>query len=117
AGISPARVRVIPYSAPSVAQPADSRENDDKLRVLFAGALSQAKGLGYLLEAASKMSGKMELTLIGRRMSSAIPDPKILDRHRWLPSLPHHQLLDEMGRHDVLALPSLHEGFGLVVLE
>jgi starch synthase len=117
AGISSARVRVIPYSAPSVAQPIDSRRNDDKLRVLFAGALSQAKGLGYLLEAASKMSGKMELTLIGRRMSPAIPDPKILDRHRWLPSLPHHQLLDEMGRHDVLALPSLHEGFGLVVLE
>jgi alpha-maltose-1-phosphate synthase len=117
AGISPAHLRVIPYSAPPVARLTDSRRNDSKLRVLFAGALSQAKGLGYLLEAASKMSGQIELTLIGRRMSPAIPDPKILDRHRWLPSLRHQQLLDEMSRHDVLALPSLHEGFGLVVLE
>lgn len=117
AGISPTRVRVIPYSAPPVGQRTDSRENNDKLRVLFAGALSQAKGLGYLLEAASKMSREVELTLIGRRMSPAIPDPKVLDQHRWIPSLPHQQLLDEMSRQDVLALPSLHEGFGLVVLE
>ena len=117
AGTSPRCVRVIPYSAPPVAQRIESRRNDHKLRVLFAGALSQAKGLGYLLDAVSEMSQEVELTLIGRRMSPAIPDPKILDQHRWLSSLPHQQLLDEMSRHDVLALPSLHEGFGLVVLE
>ena len=88
-----------------------------KLRVLFVGALSQAKGLGYLLEAVARVGSEIEFTLIGRRISPAIPAPSVLDKHRWIPSLPHHELLHEMSRHDVLVLPSLHEGFGLVMTE
>jgi glycosyltransferase involved in cell wall biosynthesis len=37
--------------------------------------------------------------------------------HRWIPSLPHHEVLREMQRHDVLVFPSLFEGFGLVIVE
>jgi glycosyltransferase involved in cell wall biosynthesis len=46
-----------------------------------------------------------------------IPEQRVLDRHRWIPSLAHDDLLAEMSRHDVLVFPSLHEGFGLVILE
>jgi len=81
------------------------------------GALTQAKGLGYLLDAAELLGERIELTLIGNRVSAEIPRQAILERHHWIPSFSHPDLLQEMTRHDVLVLPSLNEGFGLVLAE
>jgi alpha-maltose-1-phosphate synthase len=110
-------VQVIAYGAPLVSDGAKTDDRSGRLRVLFVGALSQAKGLGYLLEAAAHLGHRIELTLIGQRVSAVIPERAVLDRYRWIPSLPHEELLQEMSRHDVLVLPSLHEGFGLVIPE
>lgn len=110
-------VHVIPYGAPEVNESQSSRRPNDKLRVLFVGALTQAKGLSYLLDAVARMQPHVDLTLIGQRVSESVPAQDILARHRWIPSLPHADLLAEMAAHDVLVLPSLHEGFGLVILE
>jgi starch synthase len=110
-----APVHVLPYGTESVSS--DNGTRSKKLRVLFVGALSQAKGLGYLLEAVARLGNAIELTLIGRRVSTAIPAPALIEKYRWLPSLAHDELLSEMARHDVLVLPSLHEGFGLVLSE
>ena len=86
--------------------------------MLFAGSLGQRKGLSYLLDAVARMKGHAELTLLGAK---TVPDCPALNaavrEHRWIPSLPHDELLAEMERQDVLALPSLFEGFGLVILE
>lgn len=112
-----APVRVIPYGADSLGQPLLAKNPGAKLRVLFVGSLTQAKGLGYLFEAVSRLSSAVDFTLIGRRVSEAMPTPAMLAPHRWIPSLPHDELLTEMSRHDVLVLPSLHEGFGLVMSE
>jgi alpha-maltose-1-phosphate synthase len=111
-----AELKVIPYGAPQVVSKTDSNRGN-RLRVLFVGALSQAKGLGYLLDAVVRVGSHVELTLIGHRVAADVPAPQLLDRHRWIQSLPHDQLLEEMSRHDVLVFPSLHEGFGLVILE
>jgi len=111
-----APVQVVPYGTPSVSYTfGESRSG--KLAVLFVGALSQAKGLKYLLEAAAKLERQIDLTLIGKRVSPRIPVPAVLDKHRWIPSLAYDEVLHEMARHDVLVLPSLHEGFGLVIGE
>lgn len=112
-----APVAVIPYGAPTIRASEHRHEPTQKLHVLFVGALSQAKGLGYLLEAVSRLERGIELTLIGRRVSPIVPSRDVLSRHRWIPSLPHSELLTEMSRHDVLVFPSLHEGFGLVISE
>lgn len=112
-----APVCVVPYGTHSLGKEPRPKEAARALRVLFVGALTQAKGLGYLLEAVTRLEGEIEFTLIGRRVSDAIPAPAVLDKYRWIPSLPHDQLLEEMARHDVLVLPSLHEGFGLVMTE
>ena len=111
-----ASVQVVPYGLPTVSRTHDE-SSSDKLRVLFVGALSQAKGLKYLLEAAAKLERQINLTLVGKRVSSLIPTQAMLDKHRWIPSLAYDELLREMSRHDVLVLPSLHEGFGLVLGE
>jgi len=112
-----APVQVIPYGAEIAHHPDLRRSANRKLRILFVGALSQAKGLGYLLEAVDGLKDEIELTLIGRRISPRVPAPALLSRYRWIPSLAHRELLAEMSRHDVLVLPSLHEGFGLVLTE
>jgi glycosyltransferase involved in cell wall biosynthesis len=111
-----ASVQVVPYGLPTVSRAADENRSG-KLRVLFVGALSQAKGLKYLLDAAAKLERQINLTLVGKRVSSLIPTQAVLDKHRWIPSLAYDELLREMSCHDVLVLPSLHEGFGLVLGE
>jgi alpha-maltose-1-phosphate synthase len=112
-----APIVVIPYGTHPATGRLPSSSAGGKLRVLFVGALSQAKGLGYLLAAVAQLEREIEFTLIGRRVSPTIPSPSVLDKYRWIPSLPHDELLQEMSRHDVLVLPSLHEGFGMVMTE
>ena len=112
-----ASVRIILYGAPPAVNRTIANDRSERLRVLFVGALSQAKGLGYLLEAAAHLEREIELALIGKRVSPVIPSQTVLDRYKWIPSLPHDELLAEISRHDVLVLPSLHEGFGLVIAE
>ncbi len=112
-----APIRVIPYGTDSLGIEPARKVSTEKLRVLFVGSLTQAKGLGYLLEAVAPLGDAIDLTLVGRRVSEAMPTPAMLAPHRWIPSLPHDELLAEMSRQDVLVLPSLHEGFGLVMSE
>lgn len=111
-------IRVIPYGAPPVQRPEMPLAGSGKLRVLFAGALGQRKGLSYLLEAMRILGSAAELTLIGRKTSEICRPLNVAVReHRWIPTLSHSEVLAEMGRHDVLVFPSLFEGFGLVLLE
>jgi len=111
-----APVHVLPYGT----APGNFRArppSEKKLRVIYVGALTQAKGLGYLLEAVARLGDEVSLTLVGRRVSATVPSPAALERHRWISSLAHPDLLELMRQQDVLVLPSLHEGFGLVLLE
>ncbi len=110
-------VHVIPYGAPEVGN-AEPGPGAGKLRVLFAGSLGQRKGLSHLLEAVERLKGHVELTLLGAKtVAGCAPLDAATGRHRWIPSLPHHEVLAEMSRQDVLVFPSLFEGFGLVMLE
>jgi alpha-maltose-1-phosphate synthase len=114
------KVLVNPYGAPPVApeQHLATRRGHKALRVLFAGALGQRKGLSYLLAAIDRLGSSVELTLLGRKASEACaPLEAATNKHRWIPSIPHQEVLEEMERHDVLVFPSLFEGMALVVLE
>ena len=50
-------------------------------------------------------------------VENCAPLNRAVQTYRWIPSLPHEQVLAEIAQHDVLVLPSLFEGFGLVILE
>lgn len=111
-------VAVVPYGAPPPLPELPARRAGGKLRVLFAGSLGQRKGLSYLLAAMSALKGEAELTLLGRKTAEdCAPLNEAVARHRWIPTLPHAELLAEMATHDVLVFPSLFEGFGLVITE
>jgi glycosyltransferase involved in cell wall biosynthesis len=115
----PESVFVVPYGAPPVApyeRPLTSARKP--LRVMYAGALTQRKGLSYFLAACDTVRNAIEVTILGRRAANkCTPLDEALRKYRYIESLPHRQLLAEMAQQDVLVFPSLFEGFGLVILE
>jgi len=113
-----APIRVVPFgSPPCLTEPPQPRA-DGILRVLYVGSLGQRKGLSYALDAVAALGSQVSLTLIGRPTSpQCAPLNAALTRHHWIPTLPHGQILEQMRLHDVLVLPSLFEGFALVISE
>lgn len=111
-------IHIIPYGAPAVPGETAPPPPSEKLRVFFAGSLGQRKGLSYLLRAVEILGNRVELTLLGSKVSEdCAPLNEALKRHRWISTLPHAEVLREMARYDVFVFPSLFEGFGLVLLE
>jgi alpha-maltose-1-phosphate synthase len=118
AGSLDASVSVAPYGAPATcAAKIWPSPPDDTLKVIFVGMLSQRKGMSYLLKAADLLGSKIRLTLVGKRVEKCRALDTALRVHRWIPSLNHSDLLQEIGRHDVMVFPSLFEGLSLVLLE
>jgi alpha-maltose-1-phosphate synthase len=110
-------VSVVPYGAPDAYDGPRSWSTTGPLRVLYVGSLSQRKGLSHLFAAMELVHPAASLTVIGARVAACPPLDEALTRVRYIPSLPHGGILDEMRRHDVLVFPSLFEGFGLVITE
>ena len=112
-------ITVVPYGFPPVYEKREYNfDKGRKLKLLFVGSLSQLKGLANVLDAAEALKDQVELTIIGRKSTEACePLNEGLKKHRYINSLPHHEVLREMRNHDVFLFPSLFEGFGLVVTE
>jgi glycosyltransferase involved in cell wall biosynthesis len=113
-------IEVIPYGFPAVGQVREypSRALGQPLKLLFVGGLSQRKGIADLFAVADALQPHVQLTVVGRKSSEeCLALNAALARHRWIPSLPHAEVLALMREHDVLVFPSLFEGFGLVITE
>ncbi|GAA4753470.1 hypothetical protein GCM10025783_27960 [Amnibacterium soli] len=111
------RVVQIPYGCP---EPAASIRPSARgpLRALYVGSLTQRKGLSYIFEAAEALGARVDLTLVGGGApSGADVLHRALARHRHIPAVAHHEMAAFMRTFDVLLLPSIVEGFGLVILE
>jgi alpha-maltose-1-phosphate synthase len=117
-GIPPSRLALVPYGVDSdVYRPIPKR--DQIFRVLYVGALSLRKGLPYLLEAAATLKWRdAELALRG----SDTPESQVfLDRYRGpipltrVPPQSRAQLKELYSSASVVVLPSIEDGFGLVI--
>lgn len=110
----------VTYGSPTLplARARAERAKGSPLKLLFVGGLSQRKGLSYLFAAAERLGNAVELTVVGRRPKAICPSlDRALAKHRYVESLPHSGILEEMERADVFVFPSVFEGFGLVLLE
>ena len=120
AGISPNKVRVIPYGVdPAIfTPPAQSKRRDERFEVVYAGQLTQRKGISYLLRGYRKFQKRdSRLTLIGELVSGMEPFLPFADDFRHVPHLTRPALAAMYAKSSVLVFPSLFEGMGLVVLE
>lgn len=112
-----ARLVQITYGCPDPA--ADIRPSTGgPLRVLYVGSLTQRKGLSYVFDAMSTVGPAASLTVVGggAPAPSAVLD-EALAAHRHIRVVPHQFMASVMREHDVLVLPSIVEGFGLVINE
>jgi len=114
-----APISVIPYAFPPVNKERTYNNNhNEPLKLLFVGGLSQRKGIANVFEAVKQLKRHVKLTVVGQK---AVEDcaalNKALSEHKWIPSLPHAEILKLMRQNDILLFPSLFEGFGLVITE
>jgi len=120
-GVSAEKIRILPYGVGKEFVEAGERRDGaskcGKIRFLYLGQLTQRKGLRFLLEAWKGIpAGEAELILMGggqrwgwkKQAGAGVTFMGQSSRSR---------VLEEMERSDVLILPSLFEGFGLVILE
>ena len=113
------RCLVAEFGSPVVsAEPRERAEQTGPLRVLFAGSMTQRKGLADLF-AAMKLLPRSDLELVV--MGSLLLPLEFYRRHcphfRYEPTRSHEGVLALMRTCDVLVLPSIVEGRALVQQE
>jgi glycosyltransferase involved in cell wall biosynthesis len=120
-GIPQERIWVVPYGAyPEIFYPPKTKPRD-KFRIVFAGHVTLRKGVATLLSALEKLhKTEWRVDFYGGVAKEAKPD---LDRYSGATRLFFHgpvnqtELAERMRESSVLVLPSLEEGFGLVIVQ
>jgi glycosyltransferase involved in cell wall biosynthesis len=114
-------IELTPYGAPAplVDRPGVRRQGEP-LHVLYAGHLVQWKGVAYLMAALRRLDFPWRLTLAGSRPASVPAELTNFladERCTWIGHVPHRTLLETMMRAHAFVLPSIVEGFGMVIYE
>jgi teichuronic acid biosynthesis glycosyltransferase TuaC len=133
-GIERERVTVIPngvdVSRFTPTPPSEARArlglHEGASRILYVGAIAESKGLAYLLRALPRVRGAapgpVELVLVGEgeyeRAARALADQLgIGEAVTFAGQRPNEEIPLWINACDVLVLPSLSEGLGVVLLE
>lgn len=119
-GIPADKVHVIPYGVRLEAFARKAEPAVESFDVLFAGSISLRKGVPYLLQAFQQLRHPAKrLRLVGAVDASIKPVLHRLPQNdvAFLGPLPRPDLAGWMSRSHVLVLPSIEDGFGLVMAE
>jgi glycosyltransferase involved in cell wall biosynthesis len=119
-GVPESKLRRVHFGfAPERFRPMPDEKTDSTFRVMFAGAISLQKGVQYLLEAWRRLDlPDAELVLVGGTFPDSkafLPEYEGLYRH--VPFVPQDELAAIYNTASVFVLPSLQDGFGMVVYE
>jgi starch synthase len=118
-GVPAEKVYVCPYGV-DLSMFAPQPKLDDKFRVIFVGTQSIQKGMGYLLDGLRPLvqNRAVEIWMVGQTGSDA---HEILRRNATLFThkgvQPRSQLAALYSQASVLVLPSVQDGFGLVMAQ
>ena len=119
-GVQPEKLHVIPYGVRLDRFAPDKPPAAGSFHVLFAGQISLRKGIPYLLEAFARLRHPhKQLTLAGtvqpelRSLFTSLPQADV----EFTGNLSQPELAARMSRSHVLVLPSIEEGFGLVMAQ
>jgi starch synthase len=117
-GVPAEKLHIIPYGVRLETFSKVADPSEDRFEVLFAGHVSLRKGVPYLLRAFAELKHpRKRLRLAG----SVAPEIKTLlgrmpqEHVEFLGSIPQEQLPRMMSESHVLVLPSVEDGFGLVL--
>jgi glycosyltransferase involved in cell wall biosynthesis len=118
-GTPPDRIRVIPYAADCRRfRPMAGKRPGAICTFLFAGGISQRKGIQYLLEAWRRIRRPgWKLQLLGPLPRDLGPLRRYLELVEPLGRVAHGQMPAYLAAADVFAFPSLFEGSAVVTYE
>ena len=119
-GVPAAKLHLIPYGVQLRDFHPTSSPDPQTFDVLFAGAAGLRKGVPYLLQAFANLQHPHKTLRIAGSIQPDLRD--ILARLptanvEFLGPIPRTQLVDLMSRSHALVLPSVEDGFGLVLSE
>ncbi|HSQ73866.1 MAG TPA: glycosyltransferase family 4 protein, partial [Rubrivivax sp.] len=128
-GVAPARIAVVEPGTDPLPRPADVRAADRSgpVRLLCVATLTPRKGHAVLLQALTQL-GTLDWVLHGvgsltrdpetaARVMAFSASPMLSGRVRWHGEVDAATLQAHYAAADLLVLPSLHEGYGMVVAE
>ena len=118
-GTPASKVRVVPYAADTRRfRPDPAKRHGRDCTFLFAGGISQRKGIRYLLEAWRRVRrAGWRLQLLGAMPRDPGPLKEHLGEVEWLGRVPHSGVPAVMAAADVFVFPSLFEGSAVVTYE
>ncbi len=117
-GVPPEKLHRIPYGVRLENFSRVANPPTDRFEVLFAGSVGLRKGFPYLLEAFAKLRHPAKRLRVAGTLH---PDIKSvlnrlpLDHVEFLGTVPQGQLATLMSTSHALVLPSVEDGFGLVL--
>ena len=107
-----------PFGSPIVDLTSEKRDSGSPLRVLFAGALTQRKGLADLFAAMNMINSReIELVVMGSLLQPLAWYRRRFSDFVYESPRPHEDFLRLMQSCDVFVLPSIVEGRALVQQE
>ena len=103
----------------------EQRVASERFTVLFVGRFYRRKRVEILLKAAAALRGRipeLEVRLVGSgpcgpRLRQLTSELKLDGTATWLGDVSRSELVAEYRRADLFCLPSMQEGFGIVLLE
>ncbi len=118
-GVARERIAVIPYAADTERfQPDPDKTHGPRCTFLFAGGITQRKGIKDLLDAWNRIRRPgWKLQLLGALPRDPGPLTGTLDHLEWLGQVGHAEMPSRMASADVFVFPSLFEGSAVVTYE
>ena len=118
-GTPPEKIRVVPYAADSRRfRPLEGKLHGSNCTFLFAGGITQRKGIKYLLEAWEQVRRPgWKLQLLGALPTSPGPLSTMPDQVELHGRVGHSEMSALMAAADVFVFPSLFEGSAVVTYE
>jgi glycosyltransferase involved in cell wall biosynthesis len=118
-GTPPEKIRIVPYAADVRRfRPDPAKRHDARCTFLFAGGITQRKGIKYLLDAWRRIRRPgWRLQLLGALPRVLGPLPGYLGEVEHLGRLGHAEVPARMAAADVFVFPSLFEGSAVVTYE
>ncbi|MFO8053396.1 MAG: glycosyltransferase [Candidatus Omnitrophota bacterium] len=118
AGIPSSKIFILPLGVDLEQFKFKERSKEMQFNILFVGGVGQRKGIKYLLDAYEKIkTNNTSLKIVGPIVGSSNQLFKKKYLFDYLGILKPVEVCSIMHQCHVLVLPSLFEGFGLVVLE
>ena len=117
-GVPSTNIHLLPLAADLDQFQFAERRSDGPLKVLFVGGIGQRKGIKYLLHAMQQLnSSQIQLSLLGPLPADETPLKAYSKWFLYLGRSDQAGVVRQMQQADVLVLPSVFEGFGLVIIE